>query len=65
MEAEREKHRTRRVGGPLANFDPDTQHRYPSSYYGVPGWQVIPSAGVSPEFDGIEYEDETVPPELH
>ncbi len=52
------------------DYDPNIGHGMcfsPSRSRGV--WNFhgfrIPPAGVDPEFDGIEYDDDTIPPELH
>ncbi len=43
------------------NYDPDVSHGYHHGHTGA----LISPAGVNPEFDDIEYEDDSVPPDLH
>ena len=51
--------RDRHSFGRNPNYDPDVTHVYNETG----GWAIIYPAGVNPEFDGVEYEDESIPPE--
>ncbi len=45
------------------NYDPDLVHIHHAPGSKTPGWSVIYPAGVNPEFDGVEYDDDTIPKE--